>query len=583
MAQFCTKCGAPLTKGMKFCSACGANAGESSAPAAHAPVVRVTVIPVAQPSAAAAPRPAPATHAAEAPAARSGHPFLKIVLTVLGIMFFLGVLTVGAGVYFYYYHVKPKVTEIENTVRSLPIPTGAPQASTQPASAGGGASSPGAGSSSEAKGTDPSAPPGLGQAFQQLGLGGKSIPGQPAAATKPEPHFPQVSAGDPSNYSGQLTFQRGMTITSSITDPFDGDYEVLDSITSVSEKGVSASYSAQLPNKGQGATPSPAAQHTAKTVHELHVTSQQDLMNATGVMTFFGDKFPESIPGTTQGVLSQGAFQALKSGSGIDLTFSAESLSARLVMGLAAMTNGIPMGTSSGGLQGSLGQNDFWSKLQKYTCHAVRMEIADAAFPVLLNGQRVSLPAIHMSCLHDGVSGFEYVFDDDKMPLRLATSEGQITQINYQQLKPRDTGGGGGGGGAGAAGGGGGGAVGGQSIEQALKKEGRVDVYGIYFDFASDKLRPESAPVLAEIATALKDNPTWKLQVNGHTDNIGGEDYNLDLSNRRAAAVKQALVTQYHIDPSRLDPKGFGATQPKEPNDTAQGRARNRRVELIRE
>lgn len=581
MAQFCTKCGGPLTEGMKFCPACGANSGVPSVPAAHAPVVQAPVAHVAQPLAVAAPRPAPATHAAEAPAARSGHPFLKIVLTVLGIMFFLGVLTVGAGVYFYYYHVKPKVAEIENTVRSLPIATGTAQPSTQPASPGGGASSSGAGSSPEAKGADPSAPPDLGQALQQLGLGGKGLPGQPAAAEKPDPRFPQVSPGDPSNYSGQLTFQRGMTITSSITDQFYGDYEVLDSITSVSEKGTSMRYSAELPDKSHAATPSSLP--AVKTVHELHNTSQQDLMHATGVMTFFGDKFPETIPGTTQGVLSQDAFHALKSGSGIDLTFPDESLSSRLLMGVAAMTNGIPMGTSSGGLQGSLGQNDFWSKLQKYTCHAVRMEVADVAFPVLLNGLRVTLPAIHMSCPHDGISGFEYVLDEDQMPLRLATSEGQITQINFAQPKPRKEEGGGGGGGSGGTGGGGGGAGGGQSIEQALKKEGRVDVYGIYFDFASDKLRPESAPVLAEIASALKDNPTWKLQVNGHTDNIGGDAYNLDLSDRRAAAVKQALVTQYHIDPARLDPKGFGATQPKEPNDTAQGRARNRRVELVRE
>lgn len=73
----------------------------------------------------------------------------------------------------------------------------------------------------------------------------------------------------------------------------------------------------------------------------------------------------------------------------------------------------------------------------------------------------------------------------------------------------------------------------------------------------------------------LKNNPSWKLHVNGQTDNIGGDACNLDLSNRRAAAVKQALVTQYHIDPARLDPQGLGATQPEESNDTLQGRARN--------
>jgi outer membrane protein OmpA-like peptidoglycan-associated protein len=89
--------------------------------------------------------------------------------------------------------------------------------------------------------------------------------------------------------------------------------------------------------------------------------------------------------------------------------------------------------------------------------------------------------------------------------------------------------------------------------------------------------------VLQEIAQVLQRNPAWKLRVEGHTDNIGGDAYNMDLSQRRAAAVKQALVARYRIAPERLDPAGFGATRPKESNDTLQGRARNRRVELARE
>ena len=68
-----------------------------------------------------------------------------------------------------------------------------------------------------------------------------------------------------------------------------------------------------------------------------------------------------------------------------------------------------------------------------------------------------------------------------------------------------------------------------------------------------------------------------------HNDKSGGDEYNLDLSQRRAEAVKLALVTRYHIAADRLTPKGFGATRPKEPNDTLAGRARNRRVELVRE
>ncbi len=121
------------------------------------------------------------------------------------------------------------------------------------------------------------------------------------------------------------------------------------------------------------------------------------------------------------------------------------------------------------------------------------------------------------------------------------------------------------------------------AIEQQLKENKKVDIYGIYFDFASDRLKPESTPVLEEIAGVLKDNPDWKLTVSGHTDNVGGDAYNLDLSKRRAAAVKQALVTQYHIAPERLSTDGFGASRPVDTNDTLAGRARNRRVELTRE
>ncbi len=90
-------------------------------------------------------------------------------------------------------------------------------------------------------------------------------------------------------------------------------------------------------------------------------------------------------------------------------------------------------------------------------------------------------------------------------------------------------------------------------------------------------------PVLKEIADAMITNPSWKLSVEGHTDNIGGDAYNLDLSNRRAAAVKQALGERYHIAPDRLTTVGYGASRPKESNDTLEGRARNRRVELVRQ
>jgi outer membrane protein OmpA-like peptidoglycan-associated protein len=110
-----------------------------------------------------------------------------------------------------------------------------------------------------------------------------------------------------------------------------------------------------------------------------------------------------------------------------------------------------------------------------------------------------------------------------------------------------------------------------------------VDVYGIYFHFSSDRLRPESAPVLEKIGAILQKNPDWKLNITGHTDNIGGDASNLELSRKRAAAVKTALVGRFHIVPARLTTGGMGASQPQAGNDTPEGRARNRRVELTRQ
>jgi outer membrane protein OmpA-like peptidoglycan-associated protein len=120
-------------------------------------------------------------------------------------------------------------------------------------------------------------------------------------------------------------------------------------------------------------------------------------------------------------------------------------------------------------------------------------------------------------------------------------------------------------------------------VEKHLATDKRVDVYGIYFDFASDRLRPESGPVLREIGDALTKNPAWTLTINGHTDNVGGDAFNLELSKRRSLSVRRALSETYHIDPARLTTGGFGASQPKESNATVDGRAKNRRVELVRQ
>lgn len=119
------------------------------------------------------------------------------------------------------------------------------------------------------------------------------------------------------------------------------------------------------------------------------------------------------------------------------------------------------------------------------------------------------------------------------------------------------------------------------AMQQAIGTAGTVDVYGIQFDFDEDTLRPESKSTLDEIAKLLAGNAQLRLEIVGHTDNRGSHEYNMDLSRRRAAGVVAALVQDYAIAPERLTSSGAGLTAPVASNDTEDGRARNRRVELV--
>ena len=105
---------------------------------------------------------------------------------------------------------------------------------------------------------------------------------------------------------------------------------------------------------------------------------------------------------------------------------------------------------------------------------------------------------------------------------------------------------------------------------------------GVHFDFNKSKIRPGDAAVLDEAAATLKANPDVDIDVNGYCDAIGGVDYNLRLSDRRAEAVVDYLISA-GISEARLHPHGYGKTDFVATNDTAEGRAQNRRVELLPE
>ena len=192
-----------------------------------------------------------------------------------------------------------------------------------------------------------------------------------------------------------------------------------------------------------------------------------------------------------------------------------------------------------------------------------RTDHGDAKYHVIVNDQPTDLPVITADGRPNSDSGLLHfaALDDPVFPLVMVwewagqSDSSKMVKITYPVQN---------------------------KIEKALKDEGRAEIYGIYFDFDSDQIRSESEPVLAEIADVLKKQPEWKLSVEGHTDNVGGDKHNLVLSQSRAASVINALVTRHQISADRLSPTGYGASKPKATNDTVEGRALNRRVELVR-
>jgi outer membrane protein OmpA-like peptidoglycan-associated protein len=193
-------------------------------------------------------------------------------------------------------------------------------------------------------------------------------------------------------------------------------------------------------------------------------------------------------------------------------------------------------------------------------------------FPVLVNGKRVELDAIPATgemALGSAKRPFETVIlNHPRYPISLRIAYGprdagfpfkpefvrEVVRIDFPVPRP--------------------------PIADALSGECRVELTGLYFDFNQATLQPQSERALQEIASALR-SARRRFSIEGHTDNIGSDRYNDDLSARRAAAVKTALVRDHGIDQASLSTVGHGERRPIESNDTLSGRARNRRVELV--
>ncbi len=120
-----------------------------------------------------------------------------------------------------------------------------------------------------------------------------------------------------------------------------------------------------------------------------------------------------------------------------------------------------------------------------------------------------------------------------------------------------------------------------EEMAEAINLTGRIALYGIYFDTDQATIKPDSRPALQEIAKLLQQQPQLSLHVVGHTDSQGSLDHNLGLSKRRAEAVKNALIRDFGVAAGRLTPNGVASLAPVATNGTEEGRAKNRRVELV--
>lgn len=121
-----------------------------------------------------------------------------------------------------------------------------------------------------------------------------------------------------------------------------------------------------------------------------------------------------------------------------------------------------------------------------------------------------------------------------------------------------------------------------ETMSKEINTAGHIALYGIYFDVDKTDIKPRSKPVLDEITKLLNSDPSLSLYIVGHTDNTGSLPYNMNLSKKRAKSVVSFLVSNYKVSAKRLEGFGVGPLAPVATNDTAEGKAKNRRVELIK-
>lgn len=311
--------------------------------------------------------------------------------------------------------------------------------------------------------------------------------------------------------------QPGMQFTTAFTNDFGKDAESLTTVTSVSDKAVSVDYSSSRGVSVQ---------------RDLLVADRQ---NASSYVLGYEAGMPTVIPGTTSLGISTQVLSELRTNGSARLTLV------------------------------------YSPQLASIECNLDRMS-ANQKLSLIVKDRVVDISALHarVECGAGTrtASGDFYFANDLNQPILIESvlnfswekqprTERITRVIDSLGLQP--------------------------DMEHSLRTIGKYETYGLRFDFDSDVLRPESVQLVREIAQMLttKGNADWRLKIVGHTDSVGGPEYNIGLSDRRAQAVRLSLVNE-GVNSGRLVSEGRGEVQPKSDNETLAGRAINRRVEFRR-
>jgi outer membrane protein OmpA-like peptidoglycan-associated protein len=331
-----------------------------------------------------------------------------------------------------------------------------------------------------------------------------------------------------------IPLQRGLVMVSALRSE-QGDRENVVTIDQHSSSGVTYAWTTDVP----GANGRPETLEFRRFVRAIDLQKAARLHSAY----WAGDK--SDYPGYTGWTLSTAVFDALTAGGDVPyMIVNAD----RGQAGSQAMVAGLLRQTRR--LKGTLRA----------------MDGATRAFPLIVNGARIDVPARRVSGKFSADGFVEQVelsvLADRLHPLILKSAMGEDAWQLVRVETPQE--------------------AQGRTLEQQLAHNCRVEIPGIRFSFGTAIIDAQSDRALGVIARLLAAHPDWPVLIEGHTDNVGSDGANLKLSQARADAVRTRLARNHAIAEARLKAEGFGEARPRESNDTLEGRARNRRVELVR-